>query len=224
MALKWQILTLTMPTRVEFLAGLRKILEPQLRDGVEWIVKVSDPSISLGANREQMRRDSTAEYINFCDDDDELSPNYVARILPLLDRDYVGFWLQAFEDGVPLPKRTKHSLTCNDWFEGDQFYGRDISHLNPIKRELAIQVPIYGGFGEDSRWAGDIRKLKIVQTERFVDDVMYYYYSRTDKTDGVKPGRFSAGVCPHCGSESTVVVDREMVCNACAARSEFHIS
>jgi hypothetical protein len=79
---------------------------------------------------------------------------------------------------------------------------------------------MYGGFGEDSRWAGELRKLKIVRTEHFVDETLYHYFSRTDKTDGVKPGKFSAGVCSACGSESTVVVDFHMVCNSCAKVQE----
>ena len=220
--MKFDILILTMPTRVQFLSRLQGILTPQLVPDVRVTVRVHDPELSLGANRQKMREKSDAEYVTFIDDDDIVPPNYVARILPLLDRDYVGFRVQAYEDNIPLPGPTYHSLLCGGWFEktyadGTKSWHRDISHINPIKRELALAVPMYGGFAEDSRWAGELRALGIVKTEHYIEDVMYHYLSRPFKKDGVKPGPVSAGTCSNCGSGSTVRVGtRHIFCNACA--------
>jgi hypothetical protein len=220
--MKWSILTLTMPTRVEFLARLKNNLEPQLVDGVEWKIKMCDFNYSLGENREMMRRSAGGMYSNFVDDDDKISDRYVDRILPLLgDTDYIGFRLQAFENNVALPGPTYHSLLCGGWFDktyadGTKSWHRDLSHLNPIRTELALSAPMYGGFGEDSRWAGDLRKLGIVKTEHFLEEIMYAYLSRTDKLDGVQVGPISAGKCVSCQSSSTVLVAPKMrFCNAC---------
>lgn len=221
--MKWSILTLTMPTRVEFLRRLTDNLGPQLIEGVvEWRIRMCDFKYSLGENREMMRRAAPGEYSNFVDDDDRISDSYVETILPLLDRDYVGFQVQAYEDDIPLPGPTYHSLLCGGWFDktyadGTKSWHRDISHLNPIRRELALVVPMYGGFAEDSRWAGELRALGIVKTERYIDkEVMYHYLSRPGKKDGVQPGPVSAGTCPWCESTSTVLIPMgKMWCNRC---------
>lgn len=229
--MKLDILCLTMPTRRKFLARLMERLEPQLYGSwsaskkVKITTMMHNPAVSLGENRQRMRESSKADYVCFVDDDDMVAENYVDRILPLLDGvDYVGFRLQAYEDGVPLPGPTYHSLLCGGWFDktyadGTKSWHRDISHLNPIKRELALAVPMYGGFAEDSRWSGELRRLGIVKTEHYIEEVMYHYLSRTDKKDGVHPGPLSssAGKCPRCESTSTVIVGQSKHCNGCGA-------
>lgn len=220
-AVKLDILCLTMPSRTEYLARLRANIEPQLTSDVRFTVKLHDPSISLGANRQKMKEESDAEYLAQCDDDDLLSERYVEKILPLLDGvDQIGFRLQCSEDGVDLPGPTYHSLLCGGWFDktyadGTKAWFRDHSPLNPLRRELSLAVPMYGGFGEDSRWAGELRALGIVKTEHYIEEVMYHYLSRPNKTDGVRPGPATAGQCPACGSSSTVLVRGKMFCNAC---------
>lgn len=225
--MKWEILILSQPSRVTYLERLLNQLMPQTMahaKEVDWLVRTFDKSMSLGANRQAMREASTATYQNFVDDDDLVADDYVARILPLLNEvDYVGFRLQAYENGVKLPGPTYHSLLCGGWWDktfadGTKAWYRDISHLNPIRRELALAVPMWGGFAEDSRWANDLRALGIVRTEHYIEDVMYHYYSRTDKTDGVDPATpLTAGRCPRCESAATVIVEQGRACNACGA-------
>lgn len=215
--LRLEILCLTMPSRTGFLARLRGHLEPQVAefDDVAFTVTVSDPSLSLGENREVMRQAATGDYICFHDDDDLPADDYVARIRPLLDGvDQIGFELRVTEDGVPQ-RRTYHSLLCGGWRTTEWAYYRDISHINPMRRELALAAPMWGDFGEDSRWASELRAKGIVRTEHYIDDVMYHYQSRTDKTDGVSPGRVSVGECAACGSRMTVMSGEARFCNAC---------
>jgi hypothetical protein len=225
--MKWDILCLTMPTRRDFLARLRKNIEPQLVSGVTFTVMQHFSEHTLGHNRQLMREESDAEYVSFVDDDDLVADNYVARILPLLDGvDYIGFRVQTSENGISLPGPTYHSLLCGGWFDktyadGTKSWHRDISHLNPIRRELALAVPMYGGFAEDSRWANDLRALGIVKTEHYIEETMYFYLSRTDKTDGVPIGPLSAGKCPSCESFSTVIVMGKRACNKCGATFEI---
>jgi hypothetical protein len=225
---KWDILIQTMPTRRKFLSSIVMQLNAQTRPyfgQVQFRVHDHDPKMSLGENRQFMREQSPCDYVCFVDDDDRIADDYVDRILPLLDGvDYVGFRVQAYENGKALPGPTYHSLLCGGWFDktyadGTKSWHRDISHLNPIKRELALAVPMYGGFAEDSRWAGDLRALGIVKTEHYIEDVMYHYLSRTDKTDGVSPGPVSAGKCMYCESTMTVLVKGKMFCNRCGKDS-----
>lgn len=200
--MKWSILILTQAPRVRFLARLMDMLRPQLYGskgaGIEVNIKEFDQRYSLGYNRQIMIDEASGEYVNFIDDDDLVATTYVDRISPLLHKDalladgfsakvdYVGFQLQCYMDGVPF-SRTYHSLKYRGWWNDEKGYYRDISHVNPMRRELALKAWMSGGHGEDSRWATDLRKLGIVRTEHYVDDIMYHYLVRRIKDDSVVP-------------------------------------
>ena len=212
--MKLDILILTMPSRSKHLAHLYKILEPQLdHKNVSTLVRMCDPRDTLGKNRDILRHASRAEYITFIDDDDTVPEDYVSTILPLLDGvDYIGYQVQCYIDGVAL-SRTYHSLTYSGWSEDDKAFYRDISHINPMRRELALLEPMEGGHGEDQRWADRMRKRGVVKTEHFIDRVMYNYYFRTRKN--------MAAPCPQCKSTSTVIVENGSYCNGCGAEFDL---
>ena len=185
--MKWSILILTQPSRVQFLDRLMRRLAPQLKDDIELTASYSVTEKSLGENRYDMMKRAKGEYVNFVDDDDMVSPRYVESIYPLLDGvDYIGFPVQVYRDGVYL-QTAYHSLKHKDWKAIDQIAYRDISHLNPMRRELALQATMEGGFGEDGRWAQKIRELGIVKTEHYVPETMYFYYMRTNKCEHLSP-------------------------------------
>jgi len=52
-----------------------------------------------------------------------------------------------------------------------------------MRRELALQVPMSGWPGEDNRWADAIRELRIVKTEHYINQTLYYYLTRTHKPE-----------------------------------------
>jgi glycosyl transferase family 2 len=208
--MKWDILILTMPSRKVYLKNLVKILDPQVngRD-VSYLIRMCDPNYTLGENRDMLMRASDGHYVSFVDDDDGLPDDFVSTILPLLDGvDYVGFNLQCYIDGKPLDKVTRHSLQYKGWYEDETGYYRDISHVNPMRRSLALLEPFEGGHGEDQRWADRMRARDVLRTEHYLDCVMYRYYFRTRKNMG-RP-------CPKCGSDSTVLLETETWCNGCA--------
>ena len=184
--MKWSILILTQPSRKDFLVRLLAMLEPQVQkeQSVEIVIRMCDPALALGENRQKMIEGAAGEYVCFVDDDDLVAPDYVGKILPLLDGvDYIGFRLSLYSDGKPqLP--TFHSLKYPKWFADLTGLYRDISHVNPIRRELALAVPMSGARGEDARWSDAMRAKAIVRTEHFIDEVMYHYYYRSSKTDG----------------------------------------
>jgi hypothetical protein len=189
---RWSILVLHHPGRVALLERLMRVLMPQVDglDDVEVMVSSFNPLLPVGENREQMRLRSVGRYLNFIDDDDLVSEDYVPCIYPLLDGvvDYVGFNLeQTFADAPQVGLIEKHSLRYHGvYYDGSGAYDghfRDISHLNPMKRELALAVPMHGWPSEDSRWAEELRDRKIVKTEHYVDRVLYHYITRTHKPE-----------------------------------------
>ena len=229
---KWDILCLTQPSRERFLRRLSAVLRPQLADysEVQFISRIFDRSLDLGTNRQRMLEASSAEWTSFIDDDDLVPANYVSTIFPLLnDVDYIGFRLQYYHDGVKQ-KPTFHSLRYPEWNADQDGFYRDLSHVNPIRRALALQVPMSGGAGEDHRWADALRKKNIVRTEHFIDSVMYFYFFRSHKED--LPSAPSAQIrlegigftgqtqthCPKCGSSSCSLAGGMMNCNQCNAR------
>lgn len=227
---KWSILILTQPSREAFLARLQAVLRPQLeeRPDVKVLIRYFNPAQDLGTNRQALLEEATGEYVNWIDDDDLVPADFVSRIYPLLDGvDYVGFRLQMFTDGQKQ-KPTFHSLCHKEWNGDEDGWYRDISHINPIRRELALAVPMSGGFGEDHRWADGLRALGIVKTEHYIDEVMYFYYFRNNKSDQpALPASRSEHpewvtlqrrpICPECGSTATALAGGMRRCNQCGA-------
>jgi hypothetical protein len=193
--MKLEILILTQPSRSAMLSQLMSVLWPQMRGNVTGHVEQFDPSLSLGENRERMRRAATAEYICFVDDDDLIPPYYVARILNALayKPDIVGWEQVVYVDGVAQPQRDIHSISTVGWLNTPTAYYRDFSHLQPIRRDLALAVAMEGGVGEDARWADGMRAAGVVKRETFIPlPPMYYYLSRSkkdDATDAQAPAR-----------------------------------
>lgn len=208
---KLELLVLTMPTRQKYSHRLIQLFLGQRWNGYykfHMRVRMCDPAYTLGENRDMLLRSSEGEYVAFFDDDDEPDPSYLETVMPLLDGvDYVGFNVQCYIDGTPLAKVTHHALKHGGWYEDETGVYRDVSHINPMRRELALLEPFEGGHGEDQRWADRMRARHVLKTEHVIDRVMYHYYFRTRKNMG-KP-------CPRCQSTSTVLVETGTHCNGC---------
>jgi hypothetical protein len=183
---KFSVMVLTQPSRAKFLRRLLDVLDPQVeefKNDVHVDVRMFDRNLSLGENREIMRQDSMSEYCAFCDDDDILVEDYFSTILPLLDGvDYIGHRINLYRDGV-LERPVIHSLRYKGWTSDLNGHYRDIGHVNPMRRELALACPMEGGVSEDFRWAAAMRATGFVKTEHFIDRVLYHYYFRTHKDE-----------------------------------------
>lgn len=189
----WTILVATLGQRGDRLARLLAQLLPQVQqhDGdVTVLAFYNHGEHGLGAVRQALVEHATSDYVSFVDDDDELPTYHVAEVLARLDGivDYVGWQMQTYVDDVPL-KPTYHSLRYDHWWDDDHGYYRDVSHLNPIRRELALRADFRRGTPpEDVSWADQVRPH--VRTESYVDKVMYHYRSSSgDSTwrgEGVK--------------------------------------
>jgi hypothetical protein len=189
----WSILILTMPQRAALLGRLLEVLRPQIEapkvPKVELLIRESDPALPVGENREALRQQSRGQYISFIDDDDLVPPHFVERILPCLDGvDYVAFNLEQRMDGhfLCVEKRSLgYGRVGREEAGRDGRDGRfrDISHLNPMRRELALRVPMTGWPCEDNRWADALRELHIVRTEHLLDETLYYYLTRSRKPE-----------------------------------------
>lgn len=179
------ILIATIGRRNESLMKLLAQLMPQTEGkDIEVIAYWNNGEDSIGHIRDDLLKEAQGEYVCFVDDDDRVPDYYCSEILKALGKDYVGFEVQLFEMELSVERlmpRVFHSIRYGVWHQDDNGYYRGITHLNPIRRELAIQGE-FGkqGLGEDESWARTM--MPLVKTENYIDKIMYYYHHDHDET------------------------------------------
>ena len=136
-------------------------------------------TLSTGTKRNALLKRAVGTYCCFVDDDDKLTPQYFTPIEEALKGDY---------DCVQLNGRMYvnnhfhrlffHSLKYSIWSGDSGGYYRNPNHLNPIKREIAIQVQFPDVvFAEDKYFSKHI--LPLLKTEYTHTSVQYLYlYSK----------------------------------------------
>jgi hypothetical protein len=175
----WTILVATLGQRADRLARLLAQLLPQLDahgGAVTVCALYNHGERPLSVVRQDLVDHATSDYVSFVDDDDELPDYFVDEVVRRLDGvDYVGWQMQCYVDGSPL-KPTYHSIRYGRWYDDADGYYRDVSHLNPIRIELARRGDFRRGEPpEDVSWTDQVRSH--VRTEAYVDKVMYHYRS-----------------------------------------------
>lgn len=172
----WTIGILTVPSRQMELTRIRGMLRYQIdSEDLGRVIEIrtyggTDETIS--EKRQRCLDEAVGQYVNFVDDDDLVAHNYIRRLSDLMDGvDYIGFRMQHYLNGVKS-KPTFHSLRYPEWSDDANGYYRNVSHLNPMRTEIARQGRFDGGYGEDARWAQQVNP----QTEHYIDDPMYYYF------------------------------------------------
>lgn len=188
----WTILVATLGQRAARFERLLSQLLPQTEsyDGAVTVCAFyNHGERPLGYVRQALVEHATSDYVSFVDDDDELPDYFVKEVVSRLgDVDYVGWQMQCYANGVTL-KPTYHSLRYDHWWDDDDGYYRDVSHLNPVRAELARRGDFRRGAPpEDVSWADQVRPH--VHTEAYVDRIMYHYHASSgDSTwrgDGVQ--------------------------------------
>lgn len=182
--LAWQVLIASIPHRHEKLLALLAELDKQARPGFGALLYRDNLQQSVPEKRQVLLEAATADYVSFIDDDDMVTGWFVPMALSAisLKPDYVGFMVEYSVDGE-FQNRAEHSIRYASWQSWPERYVRDITHLNPIKRELAL----LGRFddtdepGEDSRWSDQIRATGRVLNEEWINELMYrYQFSKKD--------------------------------------------
>lgn len=174
---KLSILIATQGRRNPKLRLLLAKLMPQVKKAkgdVEVIAYWNNGETTIGDIRKSLLHNAKGEYICYIDDDDMVPDYYIKEILKAMGHDYIGFKVQLFENGVEN-KPAYHSLRWRIWEEDDAGFYRGITHLNPIRRDIALQGDWMRmeGMGEDFEWAKSIAYLP--KHEHFIDKVMYIY-------------------------------------------------
>jgi hypothetical protein len=182
--MRLSILIATVGEREERFRRLGGVLAPQVGaypGQIEVLCYWNNGELPIAEIRQALVNEAVGDYVCFIDDDDMVPDYYCDRIMAAIKShpDQVGWRQQLYWDGVKT-KPTFHSIKYDGWSEDVNGYYRECSHLNPIKREIALKIPFTGYDGpEDLNWAQRVAPL--VKTEEYIADFMYFYnYNSAD--------------------------------------------
>lgn len=190
MGFKLSILICTIPERKELFDSLIELFRNQYSGGeVELVINsASRENISVGYKRQYLLDTCNGEYIVYFDDDDKPSPYYIDEILKAIESkpDCVGFKILMTTNGSN-PETCIHSLKNKVWEKKNGVYLRNVTHFNPVKRELALQVGFKDlRFGEDFDYAN--RLTPLCKNEVFIDKYLFDYRYSTKEPHREKYG------------------------------------
>lgn len=144
------------------------------------IVVDAKPAASLGEKRQRLLDRAKGEYVAFVDDDDLVSPDYVARVVRAIGNkpDCVSL-VGVMTTNGNRPEKFEHSLKYKEWRSVDGFHERTPNHLNVIRTEIARKI----GFGnrtytEDRLFSDELYPL-LHNEESSGDAPLYHYFART---------------------------------------------
>jgi len=173
--MKLSILIAHLNEREYYFKRILSLLEYQLTSDVEIVVESDDGEMSTGEKQQKLLEKAKGDYVCYVDEDDIIPAYYVSEILKAIESepDCVAInGVVTLDEKDPHP--FYHSITVDEWHTNDQGHFRYPNHINPVKRELALQA----GF-ENLRQAADhgfSNRLKpLLKIETIIEKCMYYY-------------------------------------------------
>lgn len=150
---------------------------------VEILVESGDAP--TGVKRNRLLERSVGNFVAFVDDDDWVCHDYVKRIIEAVetnpDADCVELTGVITSNGE-RPEVFHHSVEHDKWETVDGRHLRYPNHLNPVRRELALQAgfpPV--SYVEDRAYSDKLRPL--VKTEAKIGpEPLYFYWFRSKPT------------------------------------------
>lgn len=186
--LLFSILIPCVPSRVDKLTKLFDYLHKQIGDKpVEVLALLDNKKRTVGLKRDALVQSARGKYLAFCDDDDWVAPDYVARIVNVAEdslADVIVFDQKCSINGEE-PFIVHHSIEFemqparrHDGITGPDGHWDDIKrrpwHHNAWRTELAQSVRFPDiSFGEDGQWCEQLWPL--VRCEERIDAVLHYY-------------------------------------------------
>jgi glycosyltransferase involved in cell wall biosynthesis len=184
----WEILIPTMTRRSQMLAHVRSKLQAQIDAVASGSIRITvlsdDGQATIGAKRNRLLQESTADYVCFVDDDDDVADDYVLTVWNALKTspDVVKMWGVMKWDGQN-PRDFLHSLSYRSYFENGGKFFRPPNHLNCMRADVAKRFRFpEKNFGEDTDWAMQVCRARQLHTEGSIDHAIYFYNYRTDKS------------------------------------------
>lgn len=150
-------------------------LRPQVQEHegeVEILINDDICTKSIGKKRNELLEASRGKYICFIDDDDIVHTNYLTFILNAINKsvpDGVGFKMFIHKP------RGRQTVTFSSKYKAWHDDNRCLIHLNPVRRELAMQVMFPDrSTGEDRVYS--LALVNLIKKEEFINEVLYHYF------------------------------------------------
>lgn len=183
--MKLSILIPTLPERYPMLSQLLEHLGKQAgrySGQVEILIDDRGREITTGQKRNDLLQKAQGYYSVFIDDDDWVPDYYIEEIMKATTTlpDVVCIHGYITTNGQNR-QMFKHYLGASYNFTNG-FYHRYPNHLNPMKRNIAIQVKFDNiTFSEDYNWATELRNSGLLKTQIEILLPMYEYKYITNK-------------------------------------------
>lgn len=190
------ILIPTIPARKELYDALESELYRQIMEVrkiyPEILVTIdNDPSEfeRIGTKRNNLLERAISKYVAFFDDDDWPGENYILRNVEGVIKGVDACSLRGIItwDGVN-PEVFEHSLNYKKYetIDGSVYpdfkYLRFNNHINCMKSSIAKQFKFPEiNHGEDTDFATQVFNSGLIQTEHYIDEVIYHYRFKPNK-------------------------------------------
>ncbi len=185
---KWSILIPTVEKRHHVFYRLLSSLILQMQitgnlENVELVFCLDNCEMNIGEKRNLLLSSAKGDYISFIDDDDEVSLDYISSIMKRLEKKPDMVEIVLLKENVPS-KYNKGYLgsTRLAEFKRQGYQVAFFSHLNPIKRSIALKVQFpRKDYAEDLEWAHNILKTKLIKTkESFLKPSYFYHFNPSE--------------------------------------------
>jgi len=189
---KLSILTPTIRTRSESAAELADKISYQIDAAnavgkVEHLLFSDNRTRTIGAKRQALVDIARGEYIAFCDDDDDISDDYIAKLLAAIETgaDVITFNQRAIYNG--LESEVHFSVKNQDGqFNPGGITLRAPWHVCAWRREKVVGC-LFGesNYGEDLVWCQQARKR--IRTGYHIDSILHTYRHDAATTAAPEP-------------------------------------
>ena len=187
------VLILSIPSRLQKLSALYSNLTQQIGNSksVEILTLVDNKIISIGAKRQSILDISRGKYIAYLDDDDNISHDYIDRLLHAIKKgkDVITFeqhcTVNKKEFNVSFQMNNPHEklkLNINGSYEDIR---RPPYHMCAWSSKIAKQIKFKDiSYGEDWDWCS--RLYQFVRSETHIDKVLHYYLYSDETSESIQ--------------------------------------
>ena len=172
----------------DFLKDISEKITLQIQGrSVQFLYLGDNKSMTVGEKRNHLMQIAKGQRIVFVDDDDQITDNYVDKLLEYCELDYdcIGIGVKFTKDGLN-ESVYDYSFEKNINFRdpkrgGIRIYGRMPNHLCLWKKEIAMRCKFPDmNIGEDHLWA----EAQLLQRYSFfkTEEIIYYYDFRPENT------------------------------------------
>lgn len=150
------------------------------KKGVDVEILVTSPDeydLNIGAKRNALLARAKGDYVAFIDDDDNIFVDYLAELATgvLTGVDCCSLIGALTTDGGNI-QPFHHSIKYDKYTQKGGVYYRPPNHLNCIKASIAKAFKFSEiNFAEDTDWAMQLVKARVLKTEYIVQHTIYHY-------------------------------------------------